>query len=388
MLLGSTSRNDLLAPGPLTTHHAQVIHRDQWQQRCSTCHPGANDSSLGWIGRAAGLTNPSVTADELHVTQSSLCLNCHETLKADLRSPLLAHGLSAELLETSQRSTNANQSSIRQVSIDPNKLANESDGSLACTVCHQEHHGANHDLLAMSDSRCQSCHQQQFQGFATDHPKFTDWPLTGSTRIAFSHRSHQGTHFLKANQAFDCRVCHQEDSRGDLTARPTYQQACGSCHDAELRESFTQGISLASLPSIDENSLTEAGLPTYEWPAQARNDFDGQLPALLKILLAADPTAAKTMASLGEDFSFFDIDPDNAEQVAKAVEIMAAIRTLLDEIQEEGHDAIGYRLRQVSGKDQLNAELTEYVANLPIEYNRPTSGSVVQFSWYRYNGYL
>lgn len=374
MVLGSTSRNDLLAPGPLSSHHAQVIQRDQGQQRCATCHPGANDSSLAWLGRATGLTNMSISADELHVNQSTLCLNCHETLKVDLRAPLLAHGLPTELLvpeslkQNKIASINQSNNQLRQVSLDSKNIDSNSADSLACAVCHQEHHGAEHDLLALSDARCQSCHAQQYQGFATDHPEFTDWPLSGSTRIAFSHRSHQGTHFLKANQEFNCRVCHQEDSQGDLTARPTYQQACGSCHDGEMRASFIQGVSLASLPSINESSLSEAGLSTLNWPARAKDDFDGQLPALMKLLLAADPAAAEIMRDLGEDFSFFDIDPDDAQQVDQAANMMASIRNLFDEIQEEGHDAIGYRLKQISGESKLNADLTEYVASLPIEY--------------------
>lgn len=374
IVLGSTSRNDLLAPGPLTTHHAQVIQRDQWQQRCATCHPGANESSVAWLGRAAGLTNTTITAAELHVNQSTLCLNCHETLRVELRAPMLAHGLPSELLRNhskgpSRTASVAQQSGpIQQVSHRVDPLLNDSQDGIACAVCHQEHHGAEHDLLALSDARCQSCHQEQYQGFAIDHPEFSSWPTSGPTRITFSHQSHSESHFLKASQEFDCRVCHQEDSQGDLTARPAYQQTCAGCHDGELRQSFSQGVSLASLPSINEASLSEAGLSTLNWPAQATDDFDGSLPALMKILLAADPATADIMRSLGEDFSFFDIDPDDKEQVAKAAQMMMSIRNLFNEIQEEGHDAIGYRLKQVSGNSELKTDLAEFVSNLPIEY--------------------
>lgn len=357
LAFGSLDRHELIVPGPLSSHHAQVIARGEGAERCATCHPGATGDTLALL--QAGIVGDSSDGD---VTQSTLCLKCHQDLATAGAEPLLAHGLPKEMLES--KSTTA-----RLVSLATGHAPGE---PLTCAVCHQEHHGANHNLSELTDARCQACHQEQFVDFAqpvsqSGHPDFGLWPYERRTRIRFNHASHETLHFDKANRDFDCGMCHVADATGDLTARVDYHASCGECHEADLVKSGEGGIALLALPTLDDQALGEAGRTLREWPAEAIGDFDGDLPALLKLLLAADPVASQAFQQLGEDFSFFDVDPDDPQQVASAADMVASLRLLLDELQEEGHANFDYRLRRLFDSQDLPVPLADLVSRLPVE---------------------
>lgn len=357
MLLGSGARNELAAPGALSSHHAQVIARADWSNRCATCHPGANDGPAAWFTAAID------GGGETHgVTQSTLCLACHQDMLSSGREPLLAHGLPTEALPRNAKPRAVFVEAALFELKAPGMPAHGMSASdpLACAACHQEHHGASHDLKAINDARCQACHVERFDRFATNHPDFGSWPVVRRTRIAFNHASHDGQHYPKANRPFDCRSCHQEDATGDLTMRPDYQAGCAECHEADVSKSFGDGLAFLSLPTIDPAAI-DAG----RWPERAQGDFDGELPALTKLLLAADPNANAALETLGADFSFFDVEPIDAEQVAAATAIVEALQRLLDEVQEEGHSAIAYRLRKLL--DGAAGSDADYVGHLPVE---------------------
>lgn len=357
MILGGSLRNDLLAPGALSSQHAQVIARTDWSNRCATCHPGANGSPAAWLAMAwhgSGEANG--------VTQSALCLECHQEMATAGRKPLLAHGLPAESLPRTAkpRAAFVSAASFAMPSVATPAHGMSASDPLACAACHQEHHGAQHDLKVITDARCQACHAEQFQSFATDHPDFGAWPVARRTRIAFNHASHSGQHYAKASRSFDCRSCHLEDAAGDLTLRTDYHGSCAECHDADITKSFGDGLVMISLPTIDTAAI-DAG----KWPERATGDFDGDLPAFTKLLLAADPAASEAMKALGADFSFFDVDPNDEEQVAAAATLISALKRLLAETQEEGHGAIAYRLRSLVG-DAAKPD-ADYVGHLPVE---------------------
>ena len=360
MLFGSGKTNNWLAPGPLTTHHAQIIRKDAWDQRCASCHPAGMDSPMAWIGHASGLR---IIHDESgdSITQSSLCLNCHESLSKPEAAPLFAHGLSQEALANSNRSR-----TVQLLQVSFNSEASRGD-EIGCAACHQEHHGASFNLTHINNGRCQSCHQEQYNSFADGHPEFSSWPSTSKTGILFNHSTHKDFHFSKANQKFDCRSCHLEDQQADLTQLASYESSCASCHDREIRESLAKGIALLKLPTIDAEALTDSGLSDNNWPKGAQDDFDGALSPWMKLLLAADDEAAQTMRNLGEDFSFFDIDATDVNQLKQAEIILQAIRELAYDLQEEGHGAILYRLRKVLGRSDLPVAEADFVSKLPVE---------------------
>lgn len=343
LLFGSTRRNEWLVPGPLTEQHAAVVARDA--TRCIACHPNANDNFSDLVTQATFGDSSHETILGEKITQSTLCLECHREFDTLGANPLLAHGLAR------------------------GELGEHATGrAVDCAVCHQEHHGAMHDLTALSDARCQACHQQTYLSFATDHPDFGLWPTERRTRIAFNHASHSGEHFTKANRAFDCASCHTTDATGDLTARVEYAAACADCHEADLRKSFEQGVALVALPMLDAEVLAEIDRPLDTWPAAALGDFDGDAPPLMKLLLASDPAANEVMGRLGADFSFFDIDPDSPADAADAATLAASLRSLLDELQEEGHGNLEYRLRSLLGTTLPEATVAELVGGLPVEF--------------------
>jgi hypothetical protein len=125
-------------------------------------------------------------------------------------------------------------------------------------MCHQEHHGATHDLTYMSDAACQACHQEQFHSFATDHPEFDRWPNERRTRIAFDHASHQAKHFPAEKEAFACTLCHQQAASG-FQETLGYGASCAKCHDSDLATSWETGIPFVSLPMLDTDALRSHG---------------------------------------------------------------------------------------------------------------------------------
>ncbi|TWT87473.1 hypothetical protein Mal64_30120 [Pseudobythopirellula maris] len=343
MLLGTAQRNELVAPGPLTSHHAQIVGRENWADRCAACHPAGASGALGVVGRAAlghGVIEPGGP------TQSALCLKCHQGLDA-AGAAMLAHGLPAQSLPSSKPPVesdsvvNASLSSAPFAGMTP---SGAHGGEVACAVCHQEHHGADHNLARLTDARCQACHQERFESFASDHPDFGVWPHGRRQRIAFNHASHQTKHHPSKSETFDCRVCHTADATGDLTALAPFETSCASCHEASIDATSATGVALLALPMVDDAALADAGRPLGLWPESAKGDFDGDMPALQKLLLASDPEARRALQLLGADFTFFDVDPGNEEQVAAAADLVDATRALVADLAEHGGEAVAQRV--------------------------------------------
>ena len=237
----------------------------------------------------------------------------------------------------------------------------------ACAACHQEHHGATFDLTAMRNDSCQACHQQRYHSFAEDHPDFGAWPYERRTRIAFDHASHQNKHFAEKHQPFECRTCHIEDATHRVEQLANYEATCASCHDEKIRTSVASGVPMFSLPTLDVAAIRSAGVNLGPWPEKATGDFDGRLPPLMKLLLAADPAAAQAMTVLGPDFEFADIDPQDAKQVRAAADVAVAIKKLLAELSQAGPEAVRSRLAALTGRQLTPIELDALVAGLSAD---------------------
>lgn len=316
VMLSKACWTEAFAPGPLTLKHAQILNKNSASNRCAACHE-AGDKSVGeW---ALSL----VSSRPLQTPQSALCLKCHAA-SGERQLPdtyLLPHGIS------------------------PEKLAKHSSGhhQIACAACHREHHGKDHDLAAMSNQQCQTCHAKSFHSLANGHPEFTKWPFEQPSSIKFDHAGHKAKHFPAGKQEFRCQTCHVDDSRQDAKLLAGYEAACASCHESKIKQSGEQGFAIFKLPGLNVAAIEDAGLSIGEWPAGISNDFDGVIPPAMALLLSADVKTAKALAKIpGGDVS--SVDTTNKEQLAAAAEVALATKKLLHELATEGEAAFSRRL--------------------------------------------
>jgi hypothetical protein len=122
-----------------------------------------------------------------------------------------------------------------------------------------------------------------------------------------------------------------------------------------------------ALPTLDIDALQAAGHVIDQWPEEARGDFDGRLPPQMKLLLAADPGAARAMATLGEDFEFLDVDPDDPKQIDACATLARAIQELMIDLGRRGPVAMCERLSATLGRNVSQAEGRAIVAGLSAE---------------------
>jgi hypothetical protein len=238
---------------------------------------------------------------------------------------------------------------------------------VACSTCHREHHGAEFDLTAIDNAACQACHRAQYAGFADDHPDFGNWPYERRTRIAFNHASHSAKYFPENKHSFDCRSCHMEDATRAVQLTASYEAACASCHDEKIATSTAQGVPVFVVPMLDLDALRSAGHDIGNWPEQATGDFDGRLPATMKLLLSADGAATQAMHTLGHDFEFADVDPDNPLHLAACAALAAEIKELFAELVSSQESALRDRLTKVLGRKVPDAELEALAAGLSAD---------------------
>ena len=345
MALSGQWRNELLAPGPLSSHHAQLVAENP-ALGCAKCHAAGSANVAGWRQHTTG-------EQPLEPSQTTLCLACHKkTIGADVG--LAAHSMPLEALQQ-----------LAGVGDDPARRPNRDPGEpIACSACHREHQGTAHDLAAVSDQACQACHRQQFHSFADGHPDFGDWPYGGATRIAFNHASHQFNHHPTAKVDFTCSSCHVDDADGQRQLTLGFDAACADCHDKQITASMADGMPLVSLPTLDVDTLRAAGRDVDPWPAQAAGDFDGALPIPAKLLVAADPRGAAALAKLGSEFDFFDVDIDDPEQLAAAADVTVVFKELLADLSDRGQPAIVRRLERLLGRRLALAERESLVGGL------------------------
>lgn len=330
-------------PGELSHSHSQILGSVAGAARCSTCHP----NSHGWSS---------------NITQEQLCMNCHQSHMKDA-----IHGFPHDLpVEQFARLISNKASRLGDSSFeggDTNSIASRTEDAhwrgihTRCSQCHQEHHGDSRSLKAITDAKCQSCHEQQFKSFSHGHPEFTQLLSSNSRRIAFDHLAHWEVHFPKNNSNFDCVQCHQVDGKKgtEIVGNVGFQQACAACHEGPLRASGAEGWALIQLPSLNPEDLQIGGPGLVHWPSAARYGYDGQVTIAMQLLLTSDAEVAKAIAMFPEgDLS--RVQADNPLQQAAARTIAIAVRQLLLETAEKGQAAWQRRLTELA-RNTLDREL-------------------------------
>lgn len=358
LLLGiwQPNRTEFLAPGGLSANHAQIWSTGNNSDRCVACHDAGSGNPISW------LVNAVSGGSHIGQPQYQKCLACHEdTLGKD--HALLVHNVSQQSITDVSAKHAGNGSAKFALFASP---VNH-NGEIACAQCHQEHHGEDHHLAAMTDAQCQSCHQSQFNSFETGHPEFTTLLREKRTKIAFDHFSHQSQHFSKSNQSFDCKSCHKGDQFGSVMQTKPFEQACASCHNEKIDASLSQGLPVFSLPVLDSSLLKRNGLDVGQWPELADGGFDGTIPPLMKVLLSSDPRAADAMKFLGSDFDLLDIDESDSAQLKAAYQLAIATKSLMFDLSANGQVGLADRLKKIGGDTVSQTKLRKMLGNLSAD---------------------
>ena len=207
-----------------------------------------------------------------------------------------------------------------------------------------------HDLTRVSNRQCQNCHKEQFTSFENGHPELGNWPYEQRPHIAFDHASHEVKHFKSNDVAFDCKTCHQSDASNDIVSVTSYD-ACASCHEKSIRVSLSEGITFFQLPTIDTDALIDIGFDIGQWPVHATGEFDGTLPELMRVLLTADPQGSKALQELGQNFDFFEVDPNDKRQMQTVADLIWATKRLLLELSDNANTTLRSRLSSLLGTE-------------------------------------
>ncbi len=353
--------SDFFAPGPLSSHHSPLL-ASEGADRCAACHANADGSMASWISATL------ITGHQTGLTQSELCLKCHDQSMASDFS-LNPHNVAPAVLAQRSNSNDPGSFDSRLIFHPPVNEQNQ----IACSVCHREHHG-NRDMKQLTDAQCQTCHSNAFHSFEHGHPEFVDYGRQRRPRIAFDHASHETVHFPGKQEAFHCSQCHLDDDFQNVKKLAPYEQSCAACHDQQIINSGQQGLAILALPMIDTTAIEAANLTVGSWPLAATGDFDGEIPALMRVMLSADPRAHEIFKKVGPDFEFSDIDPTRRESVANAVELIWAIKRLLLELSQDGPHAVQNRLEQVLEFEITDQQMQQLISNL----DQPVFGNAVQ----------
>jgi hypothetical protein len=353
MALSGPWRNDFLAPGPLSMHHAQLLEGKNATQRCAQCHAAGLAAIGTWWEHSFG-------GGELSPTQSLLCLECHRDAIGQ-EFALSAHGVQLASLEAL---TDARNSQAASANISWDERRRNPSEPMACSACHREHQGRMHDLAAVSNVACQACHRQEFDSFAHGHPDFGQWPYMRRTRIAFDHAAHQLKHFPEEKREFACALCHQADASGQRQLTADFAASCAACHDKSIATSLAGGVTLFALPTLDADALQEHGFELGPWPAAATGDFEGSPSVIAKLLMQADVEGAAALGVLGPDFDLYDVDVEDVTQLQAAAQAASSFRMIVNELADKGQSALVERLQTLLGRVVTPEELDRLAGRL------------------------
>jgi len=272
------SRSDLLSEGPLHSKHAFLT------DNCQACHV------------------PPVGGG--HATMTDNCMRCHDHAdgKGFVANPqphgnrALVDALTADRKAKPDAQVRSGFAALVNA-LPGGRMHQGAHAAIACTACHQEHRGADGNLIRLTNATCQACHQNVFESFAHGHPEFT--ALARRERsLKFDHARHYGSLFAKnakGKERIDregCVACHRLPDTVEDYARSVHpvETSCLPCHQKDLYSACV--TVLASQPGKDAKAplVPQAGAfaafalslaDPAKRPDLARIHDDGVLSALL-----------------------------------------------------------------------------------------------------------
>lgn len=347
LALAGGSRRQWISPGELTVHHSTS------GTDCKGCHdPGKRGSGSP---TEAGLPPNHVTGD------SRLCLNCHSLGP----QPFSAHGATVLALAavTARPKTQTSTPSMLLRASTAVTVNHLKIGQLACSTCHQEHHGKDFNLAHLSENQCQVCHRVQFASLANGHPEFTGYPYQRRTRIYFDHASHldkpQGHFLAETDKApTSCQACHVPAVSGGKMLVNNFEQSCSACHVDNMRRSSP--VAFFRVPGIDVGSLSKAGISIGQWPQGP----DDTITPFMELLLGSDTPGGRALVALkGKDLN--DLRGASRAQLAAAGKLAWAVKELLFDFETEGQPFLLKRLQAAVAPDQNEVQLAALTGGIP-----------------------
>jgi hypothetical protein len=366
---------EVIAPGALSSPHAQILSQHSAENRCASCHEiNASESVTAFLTKSFS----GHTVDR--GSQTLKCLECHrqEMPQGHLKSP---HDLTTAQLDLLTEAQVPSGRLTSVLNLLPKQVLAESD--LGCSQCHKEHQGRFTDLTQISSEKCQACHTNRFDSFTHGHPEFTNYPISKASNVAFNHQSHSEKHFSTKNQLFDCRTCHFDASGasgvGPVNRAVSFERSCASCHDQPLRSSFSDGLIVIHLPSLDRDRIEKAGLQLGAWPEEASLMADGKISPLLQWLLHGDQKNHLLLSRLPSSGSLNDLKQDDPAALQLQVELAAAIRDLVRELADGGQPALQSRFLKAVNRNSEKPSLAK--SNPTIELAQGASPDIFRLAW-------
>ncbi len=238
LVMMAISGNDesLVDPGSLSSFHAHLS--------CADCHQPVEMASMEFVRRGVmGQGDPHA---------SMKCLECHD-LGEFGGDP---HSVSPDHLKSLFNGSPATATPVQDV---------------ACARCHGEHHPSD-PVTQVSDSSCQSCHQQRFASLSDGHPEFSSSFGQPERAIIFDHADHAKKHFDEFPDLApaSCNGCHDLGPDQQRMIVKPFEVSCAPCHaDSISGHEATgkqKGIEVLSIPALDTGSLLEAEKDIGSWP--------------------------------------------------------------------------------------------------------------------------
>jgi hypothetical protein len=214
----AASVETLLMPGKVTRAHVK------WEEKCASCHDRGSGHS-----------------------QSSLCLDCHKEIAADIRQQHGYHGRMSNAgagecraCHTEHKGREADIVQLGRAQFDHKLTEFALEGAhraLACESCHKKAEAWNKPPLAcvgchknedlhrgQFKESCGECHSSiSWSGGRFDHDK-TDFRLTGAHQGMACNACHVGGHYAQTPKG--CNGCHATDDEH----RGSRGEDCGKCH--------------------------------------------------------------------------------------------------------------------------------------------------------------
>ena len=289
LIAGNTDHNvfskqmmGFISPGDVLPPH------ETFTDGCVDCHMVVHQGPLEWASKVLGR--------DASMDDSKLCLTCHDLgkFKTD------PHTRDPEQLAKISKA-------ISQITGKP--VPEKTWGALACATCHQEHQSSKHDLSALTDEQCQTCHSRTFESFTEGHPEYKS-RFPRSVVVTQAEKTIRYNHREEKHAKKDCSQCHALDAEGVTmwpeSFYPTCTEGCHGKNEGKI-------ANIANLAALKFRDKTKKDLKTLARKFCANEDgcqttertifhADGLLTRWYEAAL--QPTNEKACKTASEFFDF------------------------------------------------------------------------------------